>query len=98
MKVGDKVLCIDGRFNHTWIVLLHVDALPKEGEIYTIRDVYFSEGLTRLHLEEVINDKVNTTDGIQEPGFLPCRFILWNPEEEEVKEEKAIKFMYSTKN
>ena len=73
-KVGQKVVCIADNFVSTLgyskeFYLKHGYVFPQEGDILTIRDIFFSE-VWRLRFEEVVNPKAEN----HEPGFAEYKF------------------------
>jgi hypothetical protein len=84
MKIGDKVLCINGKFPPMEEVELRFGVeTPKAGEVYTVRELYKSS----IRLEEIINPPLGYNYGkdYSEKAFYRWRFMIWNPEEEEIK-------------
>lgn len=99
MKIGDKVVCIDGSPHYAVFGAI----CPKKGKTYTIREVYKSSNQYSVRLVEIVNRKVDTTvDGYGEPSFGSWRFrkldenvnrilvkeIMDNPEYQEPQEER----------
>lgn len=98
--VGQKVCCIDGKFNLA-IAKFYV-GLPKEGQIYTIRSVSIGispageEGEIAVTLRELINPK-SSKPPHPERAFNAMRFrplteaeeSEWNTESKGVGKEEA---------
>lgn len=75
--INSKVVCVDGRFPRA--VLNYLRNLPKEGTIYTVRDVipaqgWNGEGACALLLAEVVNPPAPHRKQWGECGFSHHRF------------------------
>jgi hypothetical protein len=85
MNVGDKVLCVDDRFDPEVAVLY--TALPKKGVVYVIRDIRIGiqpdckTGDVSLLLVGLVNPRAESRSAL-ERGFSASRFRRL----EEVKE------------
>lgn len=67
MKVGQKVVCIDGQFNATY-----GEVVPVNGELYTVREVFQTQDFlvpVAVRLVEIVNDPRNYCFGWMECGF-----------------------------
>lgn len=98
--VGQKVCCIDGKFSLS-IAKFYV-ALPKEGQVYTIRSVSVGisptgeEGEIAVTLKELINPRSSKAP-FPERAFNAIRFrplteaeeSEWNVETEDAEKEEV---------
>ncbi len=70
MEKGSLVICqaSDWVAKHkTKNVRIKGRQVPSKGTIYTVRDKFTANGLTGLYLEEIINKKVRSAEGLLEP-------------------------------
>lgn len=72
MKVGSKVVCVDGKWNipDRWGKI----TCPVNNGIYTVRDVRHSPKGVGLLLEEIVNETQRTNQGYAEPSFSISHF------------------------
>lgn len=82
MKVGDKVICVDGNFDSR--ASKYFTALPVEGEFYHIRDLRtqtLAFGKKSVLLEEITNPlfELEAFQGKTEPRFNVERFRVVDP-------------------
>lgn len=64
MKVGQKVVCVNNRYENA------LGEIPTVGEIYTIRDIRYFPGYgVGIWLVEIVNTPVITVCGKMEMGF-----------------------------
>ena len=68
-KIGDKIVCINDRFDKTAIGHHLMSHWPKLFEVYTVRAIH-DKG-NSVFLEELINDSDND---FSEPSFFNFRF------------------------
>ena len=83
MKVGDKVICIDGSIPFAE-VFRDFKFWPQEGEKYTIRGIQNSLDRGKgLHLEELKNPVIfiDALQGHVEPAYSAKRFRVLEPDE-----------------
>lgn len=76
-KVGDKCVCVDDSVSPTSIGGMYPQVWvnwPKEGVIYTIREIFAGKEGPAFLLEEIRNPLANFKDGRLEPGFAADRF------------------------
>ena len=69
-KTGEKVVCLHG-FKTTTYKIKYNLKYPIKGEIYTIREID-EDGYLRF--EELINPKLNYSNGFSEAVFNPLKF------------------------
>lgn len=83
LKIGDKVVCINDRFDDFNCFTEHVLYFPKLMEIYTIRGFYDKS----IYLEEIVNPLITNEDGevLGEPCFYIWRFIKLEGASEELE-------------
>lgn len=75
MKIGSLVECINGNFEPKQIEL--IPNRPKQGKIYTVRNIkQYPNNKVGLLLEEIVNDPLvlPNLDGLFEPTFDINRF------------------------
>lgn len=71
IKIGDMVVCVDGRFNWNVARDEHFNR-PIQGNVYTVRDFFVSKavpGQVGIMLEEIRNKIMVCDDGSVEPNF-----------------------------
>jgi hypothetical protein len=71
--IGQKVECIDGKWDPEWIRRHPNIILPKEKEVYTIRGIRHSFKIGLL-LEEIRNPICDFQEGLCEPSFVKESF------------------------
>ncbi len=79
MKQGDKVICVNGKFEsrETDPFTKEQLNLPKNGRVYTVRQKVETDYGFGIRLVEVINSRFyHDQGGLQEPSFDVNRFEL----------------------
>jgi len=68
--VGQKVVCVDGSPHR------HIRGVvpPKAGSTYTLREIVHGSTGVGVLLDEIVNGRVHTKDGLVEPTFIAERF------------------------
>lgn len=77
MKVGSKVICVDGSFDPSALRVLK--SIPVNGGEYTIKQITEQFNTIGILLEEVTNPLRLTTGGMKEPLFRASRFAEISP-------------------